>query len=62
LVTEVECTHNRAIFGDSVSIEVSVSLLSETENKYPCTLLWYKGCVTVDTKAFTPAPSEANAL
>jgi hypothetical protein len=39
LVTEVKCTHTRAIFGDAVSIEDIVSLLSEMENKYSCTLV-----------------------
>jgi hypothetical protein len=38
LVTEVEVTQNRAIFGGAVSIQVVVSLVPEKENKYAGTV------------------------
>jgi len=43
LVTEVEGTQTRAIFGDAVPIEVTVSLVSEMENRYTGALLRLKG-------------------
>jgi len=42
LVTEVEGTKPRAIFGDAVAIEVIVSLASKMENKYSGTLFRFK--------------------
>jgi hypothetical protein len=42
LVTEIEGTQTRAIFGGAVPIEVTVSLVSEMENKHIGTLLRLK--------------------
>ena len=43
LVTEVEGTQTRAIFGGAVSIQVTVPLVSEMQNKYSGNLLRLKG-------------------
>jgi hypothetical protein len=43
LVTGVESTQTRALFGGAVPIEVTVSLVSEMESKYSDTLLRLKG-------------------
>ena len=43
LVTEVEGTQTRAIFGGAVSIQVTVPLVPEMQNKYSGNLLRLKG-------------------
>jgi hypothetical protein len=59
LVAEVGSAQIGAISGGAFSIKVTVSLVSETEEKYSGTLLLFKECIPVDSKALTSTHIEA---
>jgi hypothetical protein len=57
LVTEVEGTQTRAIYGGAVFKQVIVALLSEMEKKCSGTLLRLKRQIAVDSKYLHKHPS-----
>jgi hypothetical protein len=62
LVTAVEVTQTGATLGGAVCIEVTVSIVSEMENKYLGTLFQMKGQIPVYSEALTPTLTETTLL